>query len=353
MTVLKTKKVVRLENKLTKNLQSNTLLYNKEVKKVTLLFGSRCVFKCKHCFNWRFKNNFDRISLEEWISLLENIKKLNKGKVKIDIGASGMALLSEYLIPVVMKCNQLGYKILLNTNGYLFNERIVKKLVKSGLNKFSISIDFFSPKKHDDQKGMVNSHKHALNLIRYVKKHSGSNRISISTIIMKPNLNELVPLIKWTNSMNIPIFFQAITQPYNTPDQKYWYKDNKYKNLWPGDSKKMSTILDKIIELRKKGYNVGNDVNHLHALKKYFLYPQKRIMPTCNINNVGLLIDSSGCVKACPYMENIDNLRNVPITSLVESQKYIKTINKMCDCPTNCAQMINCSYKDYPVSLIE
>ena len=318
--------------------------YQETKTNASILFDNTCLFKCKHCFLWDKKLDFDKLSLNNWILLLEGIYSEYNSNVKISLGGDGMALTDEMLIPIIKKCNELGFETELATNGYLINRFILNKIIESGLNKIIVSLDYFTKQKHDTQRGIIGSYDHVIRVLNVIKEYS--IKVHVNCIIMKPNLSEINGLVKIINSINsdITINFQAIVQPFNTAHDETWYNNKKFRSLWP--DKNVLEVINDIIKLKLSGYNIGNNVDQLKSFQSYFENPQKCVTIKCNVKDVSLHIYSNGRLQKCNYMGDIGIIKkDNSFKDLLYSDQYKKIIDKMKGCNKNCILTVNCNYE--------
>lgn len=319
-----------------------------ENKLINFVFDSRCLFKCNHCFLWSKETNLVKIPTSRIIDALHDVKEIYGSNVTVNIGGDGMAEIEPSLLTIIRTCFDLNIKINLSTNAFLINRLFFDQLIKSGLTSFTVSLDYLSKKKHDAQRGIENSYDHVIKFIKYIESKKRSINLSIICILMKPNLDDIIPLTKWVNelSINCGIGFQAISQPFNTMPSRTWYKLKKFKNLWPGDETKLYDIIDQLIILKKQGYKISNKVSQFEAYKDYFKFPDNNIRVKCNIGKVSLDIFSNGEVRRCAQKSNFGNLIDSRLRILIKSNTYKELITTMTNCSDNCMQMINCSYEE-------
>ena len=188
-------------------------------------------------------------------NFLQNIKNSLNKNIEIVIGGDGMIELEPNLIFLLQLCSKYKFRTILASNGYLINRNLLFRLHKSGLDSLSFSLDYITAEKHDKQRGVKNSFSHIISLIDFVNQHNIKLGIGINCVIMKSNIDEIIPLAKWCISKNIVINFQAISQPFNTSEEHNWFKQKKYQHLWPGNQKKVYKLLDDLINLKKQNFN--------------------------------------------------------------------------------------------------
>lgn len=341
--MIKKKRYTNLAKYLTLNRLTN-------LQKISLIFESRCLFKCKHCFNWKFKDNINELKLKDWLKIISELKPFTNFNTQVILGGSGMAELDNKLYPIISQCNKIGIKTILNSNGFLLNTIILRKLIASGLNHLSLSLDFLDSEKHNKQRGIKYSFEHTLNVVNSIDQQKKIS-LTLNCVIMKSNLDYIIPLIHWSNSKkNIEgINFQAIVQPFNTKWITDWYKKDAYSSLWPGNDPKLQLVLKEMINLKLKDYKIGNKLSQLIVFKKYFNNPEFYREKGCSIDKVGLKINQFGHVGMCPYSDVIGFAKKSNISKMLLQEKYFNTIKKMNNCKENCMQFINCSFKDEPL----
>ncbi len=316
-------------------------------KQISLLFSHRCLFKCKQCFLWKRENNYEPLKLDTWSTLLKDLKKIYGSNLNIQIGGDGMAEINEKLITIIKTCSELGLHTVFTTNAYLVNRRILKRIVdEAGLKNLLFSLDYMVAEKHDNQRGIKYSYKHVLDLLEHVEKYENLE-IVLSCIIMKPNLDEILDIVKFVDQLKQVdrVFFQVISQPMGLNFDYNWYKDKKFCFLWP-DKDKAARIIDELITLKKNGSKIANSLNHLRYFKYYFLNPNKYIKDNrCNAEDLGMEIGIDGNVSICNKMRNLGSLKKHSISELL-AMNYKSIAGEISNCSLNCHQVMNCRFSE-------
>ena len=311
---------------------------------VYIYFDKACLFKCKHCFLWKKDIGFNTIKTNDWMMILEDIFSLFHSNIRVCLGGDGMSLTEELFFPIIKKCTELGFETELASNCYLINDKILKKLIAYGLDTLVISLDYLTEEKHDLQRGVQGSYRHAIKIIKKSKKLP--LKIQSNCIIMKPNLDEIIPLAKKIASINneITLHFQALVQPFNTECNENWHET--FSDLWPNNDTTVLEVLDELIKLKMSGYKIGNNTDQINSFKSYFKDPSKSIRTKCNVKDVSFHIHSNGRLRKCDYMEDIGFInKDNSFKDLIFSNQYKKVTEKMRNCTKNCILMVNCNYE--------
>jgi len=267
--------------------------------------------------------------------------------LKIEIGGDGMGEVNEGLLTIIKTCSDLGFNTTFTTNAYLINRRILKRIIdETGLKCLVFSLDYTTPEKHDNQRGMNNSYKHVLDLLEHVKAFE-VQEVVLSCIIMKPNLSELIQITKFVDQSKqiTQVQFQAIAEPLGLAFSEPWFQDKNYSYLWPGTSK-VTKVIDNLIEMKKKGSKIANSISQLNYFKHYFKHPLKYAKKnSCNAENLGMEIDVDGQVSICNRMKKLGSLKQHSISELL-AINYKILAKEISNCSLNCHLIMNCRFSE-------
>ena len=184
-------------------------------------------------------------------------------------------------------------------------------------------------------------------LYQYLNHRYENLEIVLSCIIMKPNLDEILDIVKFVDQLKQVdrVFFQVISQPMGLNFDYNWYKDKKFCFLWP-DKDKAARIIDELITLKKNGSKIANSLNHLRYFKYYFLNPNKYIKDNrCNAEDLGMEIGIDGNVSICNKMRNLGSLKKHSISELL-AMNYKSIAGEISNCSLNCHQVMNCRFSE-------
>lgn len=155
---------------------------------------TRCNLNCRHCYNRT--NKYVDLPIEKFIELYDFA---NKNKVRIFVISGGEAILHHDFDNILnfIKNNKHDFKIVLQTNGLLINDDIIRKLQIFDL--IHISYDLLDTLRKKSSKN--------LNLAKKLK-HKGVNCYLFSTI-NKANRYLIDKMVEKANKNKIPIGFNV------------------------------------------------------------------------------------------------------------------------------------------------
>ena len=309
-----------------------------------------CILHCRMCEKWKpdiyIKPERKQLELDDWKKCAVSLKKIVPENFVINFGG-GEVTTVPWLFEIVVFCHELGFKTNIATNGFLIDEEKARKMAESGLDYVNISLDSLDEALHDELRGVKGAYRKAMNAIELINKYAPNTQISLCSIMMEKTIDGMIELVNWAqnNEKVAMIYLMAIMQPNNTIAGPQWYK-NEFSHLWPKDYSNVENTIDALIDLKKKGYKISNEVEHLQAFKTYFFDPETYVKKSsCNIDHA-LHISSVGDVFMCYRYEKIGDARENCIENLWDSNKAADIRKQIKNCKENCHFLLNCNFKD-------
>jgi len=134
---------------------------------VFLAITSQCPCQCSHCSAQR--NIASELTTEQWVDTLRQLQSLGTSIIGF---TGGEPLQREDLSSLVAESRQLGMESILFTSGAGISAERFHDLKKAGLWACCISLDFDTPKEHDEMRGRAGTFDDAIEAIR-LSKQSG------------------------------------------------------------------------------------------------------------------------------------------------------------------------------------
>lgn len=300
------------------------------------------------CYIWRnAEEPKNDITIKEWKQLIQSLDGFLDKKHDI-IFSGGEPLLKEGIMDLISFGSKAGYKISLDTNGYLIDEDMAKALGDSGLWRICISLDSTVAAVHDSLRGRVGSYDRVMRAIEYLHTSSPQVGINIQTVINAMNLDTVIALADFVqNDHRLEyIYFQAVVLPFGAQQDNVWYKKQEYGALWPSDPLKVRHVLNALANRKKSASKIVNTVTHLESFKSYFEYPDSFFIDTkCTIGNRAFNVNTQGDVFLCFSQETLGNIKANTIRDLWNSNHAAAVRERIASCRKNCHFLLNCSYE--------
>jgi radical SAM protein with 4Fe4S-binding SPASM domain len=308
------------------------------------------------CNLWRNDEaNLIRPSPQEWKEFIVSLGGFSNPGLNVIFGGGEPLLFPDILTELIAFCRQNGLRTSLATSGYFVDEKMAKRLAASDLDYIALTLYSLEKETHNFLRGMPDSSERLLKAIAYLSNFHGQLEIAIDTVIMAPNLTELLELTNWVRSDDRihSIFFQAVMQPFHSRPVEEWYKTEEYNFLWPKDIKEVDFLIDELIKLKGdslqgKRDKINNPISQLMLFKSYFRNPREFVKKfSCNVTNGdAFTVSPDGSVNLCPYMKPIGNIRNNDIRDIWYSEEAQQRREELALCKKNCHHIVNCWYEE-------
>jgi len=309
---------------------------------------SKCNLSCPFCYLKEGLNQEEEnlLSLEEWEKILSPLPRTTI----IDITGAEPFMAKDF-DKFLTLLKKLGFKCSVTTNGTLYNDHIIQTIMDSSIEYILVSLDALKDT-HNELRGSPKAFDRSINFIQTLKSRSKElNKkllINVKTMIIDENLDEVIPLLNFTDkelspdimTVNLPFQNEArggrlFKNEFNDP--KFQTGNTyKFKNI----SKALSTF-EQIAQLQR---NIETPIifkpslGH-EMLKEYIKAPDKLTANGCQLYKNNLTIYYDGNVTPCDISYKVSNIRelNYDIRKTYQFKKYLdftkmmKKHNKACE----------------------
>jgi MoaA/NifB/PqqE/SkfB family radical SAM enzyme/Flp pilus assembly protein TadD len=298
-----------------------------------IVITNRCLLKCKMCKSWQCGPQSNELTLAEAKKFVQSLSEFVKEPLEINV-MGGEPLWKDWCLDLCSFISQKGFKSIISTNAYLIDEDMAKRIADSGLNVLAISLESLNPNTHNYLRGKDDVFSKAMKAIEYLEKYCGSKlTLTILTIIMEKNLDEILELTEWVNRNKAlqNISFLALLETGLVQERHNWFKSQTYKDLWPQDTEKVYRIIDQLIKLRRSGYKIWNPVSQLDALKDYYTDPDRFMRDTeYRVHDYIIDLDENGSIFLSGDV--LGNVREDDVKQLWFSEKANQIRKKIDSC---------------------
>jgi MoaA/NifB/PqqE/SkfB family radical SAM enzyme len=213
-----------------------------------LFLTKRCNLRCIYCKLWQSPREQNEMSTTEWFEAIDRLDKLG---VHVISFTGGEPLLRQDSFDIIKYANSKGLYTRITSNGTL-NLSVYQKLLDTGINSISISIDSINPEIQESLSQVKDSWYKAIDNLKFLIKNSKAYQvISASSVLTSYNINEALSLVDYCSDvLNCPISLQpAIFGDCDNSD--FFFRPNRSDVNAP---KVMAEDTEKIYQLlyRKK-----------------------------------------------------------------------------------------------------
>jgi len=322
-----------------------------------LVVNKQCNFHCRMCNMWKHKEDPTSLKLDEMEKFVDDLKTFVDEPIFIHL-IGGETLLWPHTMELAKYITDSGFRTSITTNGWLIDRTVAKAIIDSRMSGVFISLDSLQEEKHDYIRGTKGAYQHVMNAIDYLYEYRGDDRsetsvsIGVTFTIMETNLDEVIPFYQWAQAQEKidGIFFNAVMQPFDSgEDSNDWYQQERYKEIWPHDLKKVDGILDQLrVCAEEEGTKLSNPPKQIEVLKAYFKDPfrfRQNMRIKCTRGDLAPEVNAHGDISMCFYMKPLGNIRTHNIRDIWYSDELKKMRNEINCCNLECALAVNCFYK--------
>lgn len=311
-----------------------------------IMVNQACPLKCEMCYNWKVPAAQEENTLEDMQRFVSQCADLVGEKFEINL-AGGEPFLRPEVFDLIRHIRSFGYTVSCTTNAFLLKGKLLDEVRASGLNHMPVSLDSLDPEVHDFLRGRPGTHQQVMDVFTELWQDRGCLKsLTIQTIIMKPNLEGIVDLVKWAHTHDISTYLMAIMRPVGIEIDPLWFQKKEYAFLWPDDLAKVHTVIDELIALKDKGFRIENQREQLLAFKEYFRNPTIFVKNgPCSLGDGIVNVGPDGNIYLCWEKGPIGNIKTSDIRTLWYAPFTRERRKEILTCRRNCAEMVNCFFE--------
>jgi len=145
------------------------LLGKDQIRFVEIFVTLACNARCDFCSNGLFTEKEGKVSLEKYLSIIDECAGLNVPAICL-IG--GEPLLYKHLNKLIERIDSHGILSMISTNGYLLTEEKVRELAKCGLTNITVSLHSIDEQKHDSMVKLEGAYQRIFRAKEYCKEYN-------------------------------------------------------------------------------------------------------------------------------------------------------------------------------------
>ncbi|MFB6089214.1 MAG: radical SAM protein [Candidatus Aenigmatarchaeota archaeon] len=260
--------------------------------KVHLYPTNRCNLRCPFCYQQLNPYDYsDTMSKEKWISIVRELCEMSVNVIRISGGGEPM-MIPEKTLPMMREAKKYDVTGRMTTNGTLFNEKNISKIVDMNWDHMVFSVDGPDAKTHDFHRGRTGTFERVTKNIKTFNKikenkNKKTPKLEFSSVLSKKNWGKVPEIIELANKLDVEVItFEPlfVSNPSvkklkmsKTERKKFVEKAEKWKKL--ADSYNIFTNIDTVI-------NIG-EIEKTGSLKDKII----EISETKSTKNSGSILD--------------------------------------------------------------
>lgn len=260
-----------------------TLSFAKGRKRI-VIWGiiNSCNCKCRMCSMWKQKPS----AVKNYTELIDFMAK---NKVLFLSLTGGEPLLHPKIMDIIKYAKKKGFYVHVASNGTLLTLNKAKELKNAGLDLISFSIDHHTSKVQDYIRRHKDEQKKAIKAIKNAK--AAGLDVSTSTVLTKLNIKDIKKTIEFICKKLNTSF--TLCTPHFSETESFFEKESKEITL---SKDELINAAEKIINLKKEGYNITNSYEFLND---YINWMKGKPKYHCQSGELAYYLDSKGDFFPC------------------------------------------------------
>ncbi len=299
---------------------------------IYISLSHKCTYNCQMCGVVKILKGYELPGAV----LKKTLEEISTWKWEcVVMFTGGEVFLREDALELIGYSIKKGLKTEVVSNGVLINEELAFKLISSGLQNITISLDGAKGSTHDSirEKGAFKKALNAIACLVNTKKKLGVGpQISVWTTIMKENVAELFDIISLVENLGVeclvyhPVIVAQDDMQKTSPDAPFWISNERLNIL--------KEQIDKIVDYKMK-HGLVAFLHDPYLWLKYFDVTLTKEDWKCN-PFVFLNIGPDGEVRSCGA--SFGNIKDTSLNGCLMSEEAFATRRLMKICQKPCLQ---------------
>jgi MoaA/NifB/PqqE/SkfB family radical SAM enzyme len=311
-----------------------------------------CNLECPTCFRWTSKPDEHELTADQWKGVLAKLKAW-LGPFNLTF-TGGEPFLRQDILDIFRFAADNGILTGVVSNGSLIDKTLARKIVASGLDCLTLSLNSLVPEIHNKTRGTNGAFNEVMTALDNMKDRDGM-RLVLSCTIMKDNVEGLPDVIEFAKArglygVNFQPIMPATTLPVFNKEGKTvkFSVGSPYRNLLQQEENSgIDQVFERLVAMKERGYPILNSTQHLKQIAKYLQEPTSPeiLAETCKVGIRNLNIDPFGNVRLCSIMDAVGNVADDSPAEIWRSMNAgqqrtdIRTCDKVC-------RLMFCNYKE-------
>ena len=312
-------------------------------------FTNMCNFRCQHCYQRADKPLASELSLEEKLSLVDQLDRAGVAAVAI---SGGEPTIHPHFLRIVRELSSRGIHTSVATNGWTFARREeLEKAVKAGIRYVEVSVDSAKPEKHDRFRGIPGAWEHAVKALENAVELGVSH--GMATIMDKETYEEIDEILDLAESIGVRrvIFFNLVptgraedmTKVDLSPEEREEFMKEVYRQMKKRKLEILTTAPQyaRVTLLMSMGRNVTPA--HFYIGENNSVKTLAEFIGGCGAGRIYAGMEPDGTVVPCVFLPlPVGNVRNRPFKEIWENSRIFGILRDRDSWEGQCGR---CPYK--------
>ena len=310
-----------------------------------------CNLECPTCFRWTAKPDEHELTAEQWKAALLKLRNW-LGTFNLTF-TGGEPFLRKDILEIFRFAADHGIVTGVVSNGSLIDKELARKIVASGLDGLTLSLNSMVPEIHNKTRGTNAAFDEVMRALDNMQDRNGM-RLVLSTTIVKDSVKGLIDVVEFVKKRGLyGINFQPIMPASILP---IYDKNGHTRRMAIGspfkalleqkENSHIDDVFSRLLSMKANGYPILNSEEHLREMAKYLKDPTtpEILEKVCKVGIKNLNIDPFGNVRLCSIMNVVGNVLTDDPENIWRSVNATQQREEIRTCDKTCRLMF-CNYK--------
>lgn len=321
------------------DIEESTFLYplNALVFELTDKFNERCI----HCYIPNdTKNTAQFLPFCKFTKVIDEFAEMGGQYIRL---TGGEIFLYPYLWKVLEYCKLIDIRVEILSNLISFDSSFVQRFKNLNVVSFQVSLYSLDPKIHDSITKVPGSFEKTKNAIETLA--CAGFDVCIGTPIMAENIHGFVDLLKYADSINVPVRIEQVLLA-----EENFSKENLRHRATLKDERQ---LLESIAQYSVGYYESQIRKQYTNDNCENFDFIKYLEQPVCDIAKDHLCITANGNITPCTGWQGLPlgNISNTKLKDLWHQNKILKKIRNIRE--YNFRRCISCEASDYCIRCLK
>jgi MoaA/NifB/PqqE/SkfB family radical SAM enzyme len=311
-----------------------------------------CNLECPTCFRWTAKPDEHELTAEDWKRVLAKLKAW-LGPFNLTF-TGGEPFLRPDILDIFRFASENGIVTGVVSNGSLIDSTLARRIVDSGLDGLTLSLNSLIPEVHNKTRGTNGAFDEVMRAIDNLSPIRNGMRLVLSTTIVRESIAGLPDVIEFAKARGLyGVNFQPIMPATTLP---VFNKDGQatkvsvgspYRNLLQEQQiAEIDDVFARLLWMKERGYPILNSSDHLREIAKYLKRPTSPeiLERVCKVGIKNFDIDPFGNVRLCSIMGVVGNVADHDPADIWKSANAAAQREDIRHCDKVCRLMF-CNFK--------